>query len=303
MSAPTEKGPSYEALLIIAQSVCGALDRAGVTDCDDPGEAIDVIRENLEARVAFLESERRRLQEGAAAPQPPSGGEVSEVTRLLVERDAAGRKKYGTTLDRTDLSHADWLQHMAEELLDAAGYALAAKRTAHPSAPVGVSEVTAKQKIELVRQGWTAPNPPPSAFVGVDGFDAWWKSHSIDPEFPETMDDRTFAKAAWDAALAQQPAAESEQSIKADAYDMIAESVEKSGVRASSIVDYVTGLIQQPAAVDEAMVERCTDAAIASSTQPYRGEIARDSWRRLVRDVLTAALAAQPGLVQEQGCA
>lgn len=57
---------------------------------------------------------------------------VSATTQALIDqlrqRDAAGRAKYGTTLDRTDLSHADWLQHMAEELLDAAGYAFAAKR-------------------------------------------------------------------------------------------------------------------------------------------------------------------------------
>jgi hypothetical protein len=36
----------------------------------------------------------------------------------------------------------------------------------------GGGEVTAEQKIELVRQGWTSPNPPPSAPVGVEAFDA-----------------------------------------------------------------------------------------------------------------------------------
>lgn len=59
---------------------------------------------------------------------------TSNITRQLVEqvvsRDAAGRAKYGTTLDRTDLSLVDWLQHQAEELMDGAGYALAAKREA-----------------------------------------------------------------------------------------------------------------------------------------------------------------------------
>ena len=55
---------------------------------------------------------------------------TQQLIDLLVARDAAGRAKYGATLDRGDLSHADWLQHMAEELLDAAGYALAAKRAA-----------------------------------------------------------------------------------------------------------------------------------------------------------------------------
>lgn len=58
----------------------------------------------------------------------------SDITCLLIERDRAGREKYGTSLDRTDLSHGDWLQHLCEELLDGAGYALAAKRT-HESVP------------------------------------------------------------------------------------------------------------------------------------------------------------------------
>ncbi len=58
--------------------------------------------------------------------------EVSQTTQalidLLVARDRAGRAKYGATLDRADLTHEEWLQHMAEELLDGAGYALSAKR-------------------------------------------------------------------------------------------------------------------------------------------------------------------------------
>lgn len=47
---------------------------------------------------------------------------------LLQQRDALGRAKYGTTLDRTDLSLRDWLQHQLEEMLDGAGYAMAAIR-------------------------------------------------------------------------------------------------------------------------------------------------------------------------------
>lgn len=58
--------------------------------------------------------------------------EVSRTTAALIEllqrRDAAGRAKYGVTLDRDDLSLRDWLQHQAEELLDGAGYAVAGMR-------------------------------------------------------------------------------------------------------------------------------------------------------------------------------
>lgn len=51
------------------------------------------------------------------------------------------------------------------------------------------------------------------------------------------------------AALSQQPEAkaETEQSIKADAYDMIAEVIENAGLDVTSVVDYVTSLIQPEA--------------------------------------------------------
>lgn len=33
-----------------------------------------------------------------------------------------GKKKYGATLERNDLSIVEWLQHLQEELMDATGY-------------------------------------------------------------------------------------------------------------------------------------------------------------------------------------
>lgn len=59
------------------------------------------------------------------------------LIRMLIERDERGRQKYGATLDRTDLTHEQWLQHMAEEMLDGAGYALAAIRVAAIDAASG----------------------------------------------------------------------------------------------------------------------------------------------------------------------
>jgi len=47
---------------------------------------------------------------------------LEAVARDLAQREAAGFIKYGTTVDRTDLSPADWHQHLYEELLDAALY-------------------------------------------------------------------------------------------------------------------------------------------------------------------------------------
>lgn len=55
---------------------------------------------------------------------------TATLINQIIERDTHGKAKYGTSLDRTDLSLADWLQHQTEELLDGAGYALAAKSEA-----------------------------------------------------------------------------------------------------------------------------------------------------------------------------
>ena len=47
---------------------------------------------------------------------------VAAVIRSFQERSALGQLKYGTTLDRTDLSPQQWAQHMQEELMDAILY-------------------------------------------------------------------------------------------------------------------------------------------------------------------------------------
>lgn len=40
----------------------------------------------------------------------------------LLAREEKGIKEYGTTMDRTDLSEIDWLQHAYEEALDLSIY-------------------------------------------------------------------------------------------------------------------------------------------------------------------------------------
>lgn len=47
---------------------------------------------------------------------------VRSVMKDLNDRSNVGINKYGTTLDRDDLSHVEWLTHMYQELLDAALY-------------------------------------------------------------------------------------------------------------------------------------------------------------------------------------
>ena len=55
------------------------------------------------------------------------------LTTLIAElraREAGGRAKYGIDVDRTDLTNAQWRQHLREELMDALLYSLAEERTA-----------------------------------------------------------------------------------------------------------------------------------------------------------------------------
>jgi hypothetical protein len=43
---------------------------------------------------------------------------VQSIIERFVERAKFGEKKYGTNLDRSDLSLEDWLEHSIQEKLD-----------------------------------------------------------------------------------------------------------------------------------------------------------------------------------------
>jgi hypothetical protein len=62
------------------------------------------------------------VAEGAAKSILSHDPIVAAVQYDLARRSAGGLAKYGTTLARTDLSHADWLRHAYEEALDMACY-------------------------------------------------------------------------------------------------------------------------------------------------------------------------------------
>lgn len=47
---------------------------------------------------------------------------VEQVKDKFSKRSEAGIAKYGTTLERGDLSLVDWLNHLQEELMDATLY-------------------------------------------------------------------------------------------------------------------------------------------------------------------------------------
>ena len=47
---------------------------------------------------------------------------VESVITKFKQRSEVGIKKYNKTLDRTDLTYSDWLNHIQEELMDAILY-------------------------------------------------------------------------------------------------------------------------------------------------------------------------------------
>ena len=60
---------------------------------------------------------------------------VTAVIEKFQARAAFGKAKYGTDLDRTDLSVLDWIQHAQEEHMDAILYLEKLKKTLSSSTP------------------------------------------------------------------------------------------------------------------------------------------------------------------------
>ena len=54
---------------------------------------------------------------------------VAAVIKKFADRSELGKKKYGVTLDRTDLKTSDWITHAQEELMDAILYLEKLKQT------------------------------------------------------------------------------------------------------------------------------------------------------------------------------
>lgn len=50
-----------------------------------------------------------------------------ELKLIILQSETKGLAAYGHTMDRDDLSRAEWMQHLIEELLDGSQYAVKAK--------------------------------------------------------------------------------------------------------------------------------------------------------------------------------
>lgn len=60
--------------------------------------------------------------------QPAVDSVVQAILDKFIARSTLGRAKYGTDLDRTDLTVQDWIQHAQEEHMDAILYLEKLKR-------------------------------------------------------------------------------------------------------------------------------------------------------------------------------
>jgi len=109
------------------------------------------------------------------APPPPDDelGRDSSVLAVLIaelrQREALGRRKYGTDLDRTDLSAADLRQHLREELMDALMYSHAFDRAA---ARAAVPEPTYQQIFNAIQAATTLEWGGTAIGISVEKFRA-----------------------------------------------------------------------------------------------------------------------------------
>ena len=82
---------------------------------------MNLIWDGMAAMERELHAALKRATTEAVKTMRPASIEDKVIDRIR-ERQATGRAKYGTTMERTDLDLQQWLQHLQEELLDAAVY-------------------------------------------------------------------------------------------------------------------------------------------------------------------------------------
>lgn len=93
------------------------------------------------APAACWPDAKREADKMTALAAPPLAGRnercpiAEKVAAQVLSRAEKGFRKYGVTCARQDLSLADWLQHLQEELLDAAVYVETLKASVERSGP------------------------------------------------------------------------------------------------------------------------------------------------------------------------
>ena len=163
--------------------------------------------------------------------------------------------------------------------------------------------------VAKVRAALASKRPPPSAPVGVEGLKARaWEL--LQAEYDRDYFTGNYEDAAIDAiivALSQQPAADERpvgwwNGILPDVTDRSpygpsihwSANAENDGHDIPLYAGVNPSRVQQPAAVDEAMVERVTEAVVGWATLPGDSPAEPELVAEL-REVISAALAGQQG--------
>lgn len=121
---------------------------------------------------------------------------VQAAQRLLADRERVGLAKYGTTVDRTDLSPEQWLQYAIEEASDLLLYLIrlqTAKRQQIADAEAWLqrcadrSDAIQRERDDADRAAYlarwaNAPDEATHLTEDDDGHCNWWRS---EPEFAE----------------------------------------------------------------------------------------------------------------------
>jgi len=94
-----------------------------------------------------------------------------KVIQLIKSRAWAGKYKYGVGMDREDLTTFNWLQHLQEELLDAAIYVEKLKEMQRAQAPAAKQPGQAFAEGDRVRKvkGYKFPGVVVAAFTTLEG--------------------------------------------------------------------------------------------------------------------------------------
>lgn len=94
----------------------------------------DFVRQKLREDLNILRIKQCRME--------CSDSIVRAVVASFLKRSAVGVEKYGVTLDRTDLTTLDWIQHAQEELMDGILYLEKLKQTMRSVAAPSNSETS-----------------------------------------------------------------------------------------------------------------------------------------------------------------
>jgi hypothetical protein len=89
---------------------------------EDNNEILDPSSSGLLRSPRFTEEDARIPQPFSVANAFTDDTIVNTVIHSFIDRSNLGFKKYGKTLDRTDVTTVEWANHMQEELMDAILY-------------------------------------------------------------------------------------------------------------------------------------------------------------------------------------